>query len=165
MINKKEKIRVSILAMDFDLLRALWIDRVKAEKARIGGFESWMRDQGYREIVVPDGALLTADGCEVLHAHGKAWALPLEEHIKRRQAALDAAQETERARIRRQSGQREGIAAATCPQMVGGKPCGGALNRGPVCPSCATGRMGYKYRYSCESCGFDIVTKTELSND
>lgn len=56
----------------------------------------------------------------------------------------------------------ESLASVACPQMHNGKPCGGALNRRGVCPSCVTGKMGYKYRYTCESCGCDIVTKEEL---
>jgi hypothetical protein len=84
-------------------------------------------------------------------------------HMAAVQAAINAKVDAEKAKsIVTSPVVAEVIAATTCPQMVEGKPCGGALNRRGVCPSCVTGKMGYKYRYQCESCGFDIVTREPL---
>lgn len=84
------------------------------------------------------------------------------ERARQTKLALDAPARTVAKPATEQPEISEGIAGVACPQMTEGKPCGGALNRRSVCPSCVTGRMGYKYRYTCERCGCDIVTREEL---
>lgn len=119
---------------------------------------------GYIEITEPEVFGFLPDGRRVVTKDGRRYAMPIEAHRAAVEAALAAKVEVEKARRAAQPKEvRESIAATACPQMHQGKPCGGALNRKGVCPSCVTGKMGYRYRYTCESCGFDIVTKTELS--
>lgn len=123
-----------------------------------------MHDVGLEPVDGWDGSVMTADGRPVVMVRdGVAYAPVAEEFAER---VRDAIAEAEKREADRRASQpkpvREGIAAATCPQMSGGRPCGGTLNRSPVCPSCVTGRMGYRYRYTCESCGCDIVTREEL---
>jgi len=150
-----------ILVVPISVARKLWVARVLAENDAVAESRSWMTRMHYVEV--PDSAIIkapdadyTSDGRVVIRAHGKMWA---------KDAAFVDNAPPRREQPSRQSPAPvvEGVAMSACPQMVGGKPCGGALNRGPVCPGCVTGKMGYRYRYTCESCGFDIVTKTELA--
>lgn len=112
-----------------------------------------MPDRGYEET--DEQGVISADGREVIELYGRRWVLRSDLHkAKRERAAAQMPAPPDPVR--------EGIAVVGCPQMLNGKPCGGTLNRGPVCPSCVTGKMGYRYRYTCESCGCDIVTREEL---
>lgn len=125
------------------------------EKGRAG-----MVAHGYEETTEPGP--LTADGREVIEEWGKRWALRPDVHAERLAQRFEAARKRPAEKEPEQPEIKESIAAAMCPQMIEGKPCGGSLNRRGVCPACVTGRMGYRYRYTCESCGCDIVTKEEL---
>lgn len=116
----------------------------------------------YVETNEPDVFGFLPDGRKVVVLSGKRLVMPYEAHISAINAALAAKVEYEKAQREAGSTVQEAIAVATCPQMQNGKPCGGTLNRAPVCPSCVTGRMGYRYRYTCDSCGCDIVTREEL---
>jgi hypothetical protein len=118
-----------------------------------------LESSGWERVDAAPGTQLTQDGRPVIWAHGQAWAMTREawgSSMQKAQAEAAAKRPAQPKPVR------EGIAAATCPQMSGGRPCGGTLNRSPVCPSCVTGRMGYRYRYTCEICGCDIVTREEL---
>lgn len=126
--------------------------------------DSWAQTHGYVETDMPDVHGFLPDGRRVVAVDGRRFVMTMEAHNSAVQAALAAKVEVEKAKRAMQPKEvRETIAATTCPQMHQGKPCGGALNRKGVCPSCVTGKMGYRYRYTCEACGFDIVTKTELA--
>lgn len=114
------------------------------------------------ERVSADAESRIYDGRPVIWVHGQSWALRPEIHAERLAQRFEAARQRQAEQRPEQPEIKEAIASTTCPQMVDGKPCGGALNRRGVCPSCVTGRMGYRYRYTCESCGCDIVTKEEL---
>ena len=154
---KKEKILEYIDRLSFEEVRAAWIAKCRAENGRLDSLEESLEANGF-ERVEADGPI-TADGREVMRIRGRAYALRPDVHTERlaqRFAAAKKRQPEKRPEVK------ESIATATCPQMVEGKPCGGALNRRGVCPSCVTGRMGYRFRYTCESCGCDIVTKEEL---
>lgn len=162
---KNDRLLQEMMAAPMSTARDIWIARAKAETDARDDARDWLRKIGYTEVdgsdiaVTAPDAEYTGDGRVVLRAHGKIWAMD--------QAAFDAMQMAARRNDppRVATGQpevTESIAATTCPQMIDGKPCGGALNRKGVCPSCVTGRMGYRYRYTCESCGCDIVTREEL---
>ena len=130
----------------------------------IDQIDTWAEAHGYVETDMPDAHGFLADGRRVVVVDGRRFVMTLEAHNAAVNAAIAAKVEVEKARRAAQPKEvRESIAATTCPQMHKGKPCGGALNRKGVCPSCVTGKMGYRYRYTCESCGLDIVTKTELA--
>lgn len=158
MIKNIDRIIGKLSALSLADVKTAYIQRFYIERDRLDHVTERLIDNGYEWIDDP-GTPVTYDGREVLRIGRRAFALRTGVHVER----LREAMEHERA-MREQDVQRsESVAAITCPQMIEGKPCGGALNRAPVCPSCVTGRMGYKYRYTCESCGFDIVTKTELA--
>lgn len=148
---------------DINEVRTAWIARVRREAHRVDP-EAWLVGRGYERVNVAVGVLMTDDGREVLRLDGQPWSLRPEVHAARVREAMDAA--TARAGVPKTEPAAEpvteGIDAATCPQMVSGRPCGGTINRAGVCPSCVTGRMGYRYRYTCESCGCDIVTREAL---
>jgi hypothetical protein len=160
MITKTEKSWRVILQLPLDEARAGWISRVRLEKQQVKTVIEHYESVGFERVEA--AGPLTSDGREVLIVEGVPMALRPEIHAERLVKAFDAARKRQAESPTTEPTSKESIAAATCPQMVGGKPCGGALNRKGVCPSCITGRMGYKYRYTCESCGFDIVTREEL---
>lgn len=167
MLTQLEKV---VWASDFDVLSAVFQARAKFESVNHDELDQQMISDGYQPVVASPDQMLYDDGREILRAHGKAWVLRLDIHERRRLDALDEAMQqqaaahhsTPRDKHHDEPAVSEGIATVTCPQMSGGRPCGGALNRSQVCPSCVTGKMGYKYRYTCESCGCDIVTREEL---
>lgn len=162
MLMKQEKILEYIDRLPIETIRAAWVARCRAENDRLDKLEGQLVADGFERVEVDD--YLTPDGREVMRVRGRAYALRPDVHAERVARKLAAAQKRVVEKKAAQAAEvNEAIAATTCPQMIGGKPCGGALNRKGVCPGCATGRMGYKYRYTCEACGFDIVTKTELA--
>lgn len=147
-------------ASDEDV-RAAYIARMSDAKGKRRRSNDVMLSAGYE--AVPDSGQITADGREIVRSAGVAWALRAEVHAARLAEAFETARKQQAEKqATQQSDVKEAIAAITCPQMAEGKPCGGALNRRGVCPSCVTGKMGYKYRYTCESCGCDIVTREPL---
>lgn len=159
MITKTEKSMRGILQLPMSEARAAWISRVRLEKQQIKTIVEHYEAHGFERIEA-DGPL-TFDGREVLVVGDVKMALRQEVHADRLAKAFEAAKQA-RPKTEKQPEVRESIAATTCPQMIEGQPCGGSLNKKGVCPSCITGRMGYKFRYTCESCGCDIVTKEEL---
>lgn len=124
----------------------------KAERAEAEAIKA-MPDRGYEQTT--EAGAMTADGREVVEMYGRRWALRQDVHA----AKVDRQSKTAAPSVQPV---REGVADVPCPQMSGGRPCGATLNRSPVCPSCVTGKMGYRYRYTCEACGCDIVTREEL---
>lgn len=161
MLNKNEKLLGYIDRLPLDHVRRAWVNRVRAEHDRQDKIEAALIADGL-ERVEADGPI-TADGREVMRIRGRAYALRPEAHAERLKRAFEAGRTRNAEKQAAQQPEvREAIAATTCPQMHDGKPCGGTLNRRGVCPGCVTGRMGYKYRYQCDTCGFDIVTREEL---
>lgn len=160
MLNIQEK----MFAAPFSDVRDGFIARARLESGRIADARLWMVNMGFEEVEPEPEQIITRDGREIILAHGKSWALRPDVHAERLAAAFDAARHREPPTSESQAGHdaRESIATVICPQMIEGRPCGGSLNRRGVCPSCVTGKMGYRYRYTCESCGCDIVTREEL---
>lgn len=160
MITKIEKI---FATESFSDIRKAYVSRARLESKSIIGSTRWLQNNGFELITEPTIGNLTADGREVIQVFDKKWALKMDIHLERRRIALDKAQEyASQKQVSNQSTAEESFVMTSCPQMIDGKPCGSALNRVTVCPSCVTGKLGYRYRYSCETCGFDIVTKQEL---
>lgn len=164
MITKNEKIIFMLSSVPFKVAREAWISRARIEAGRISDTKKMITEKGFVPVEVTADAVMTDDGREILRMYGSAYALRPEVHAERLRIGLEQARERKRETEQRTTpvDVNEAISDMTCPQMVGGKPCGGALNLKGVCPSCVTGRMGYKYRYTCESCGCDIVTREEL---
>lgn len=162
MLTKNEKLISYLDKLPIAQVRAAWVARVRVEHGRENTMEVGLVASGF-ERVECDGPL-TPDGREVMRVRGRAYALRSDVHSKRLAQRMDAALRNAQTQqpVRPALPVRESIAATTCPQMIEGKPCGASLNRKGVCPSCETGKMGYKYRYTCEVCGFDIVTMEAL---
>jgi len=158
---KKEKLLEYVDRLSFADVRAAWIARCRAEYDRLDRLEESLSADGF-ERVEANGPI-TPDGREVMRIRGRAYALRPEVHAERLKQAFEAGRKKQAEKQAAQPAEvKEALAATTCPQMHNGKPCGGTLNRKGVCPGCITGRMGYRYRYQCDTCGFDIVTKEEL---
>lgn len=126
-----------------------------------------LADAGY-ELLDDVSGEVTEDGREIVFVDGAAYALRPEVHI----VQLEAEFELERRRrpslvigeaTPSEHDAREALAATTCPQITGGKVCGGSLQQSGICPRCDLGKQGYIYRYTCESCGYDVALKGPLS--
>lgn len=158
---------ISAFLSKFSLLpiedaRSLWIARARLEHGRASKVAESLVASGLVPVGAYDGRNLLPDGRLVITVvDGVAYALTPEEHLRRREESTKRAQASpERATGKDAPVEKgEGIAKAICPQMIDGKPCGGMLNRSSVCPACENGKAGYRHRYTCESCGFDIVTR------
>lgn len=163
-----QKLLIRMMMNSRDVVTSAYVAYMRKQNNNTEKGREYMLAHGFE--IVGGGGPITADGRESFEVYGKRWALNPEAHAKALAERIEQAKAMQR--LKEEAGQQradkshdpvaEGIAATTCPQMSSGKPCGGTLNRAPVCPSCVTGKMGYRYRYTCESCGCDIVTREEL---
>lgn len=149
MISKKEKNIQSLFAVNFADARTMYIARAKLESGRIASARMWMLDNGFEQLDVPDDALLTADGREILHAHGKAWALKPEVHAQRLAEAMEQVKQRDAASAEQSQQQTD----TTCTALIDGQLCGGTLINAPVCPRCALGKSGVAATRTCDVCG------------
>ena len=161
MISNKDRLISKMTAVPISDVKDAFVQRYYVERDRLDHVTGRLVESGYEWIDDP-GGLITPDGREVLRIGRRTFALRPDVHAQRLRDAMEYEKAMREAGAAQTHTTGETIAPMTCPQMVSGKPCGASLNRAPVCPSCITGRMGYKYRYTCESCGFDIVTREEL---
>lgn len=171
MLSPAERLNQYLNRFDHATVRTAYIQRVREESGRIADTRQWMLDNGFELLDVPADRLLTDDGREILHAHGKAWALRQEIHAQRLAEALAAQKARDDAEPDRlppdKGGQRgvdqttksvagtDTLAEITCPK------CGDAMQRTNVCPKCAAGKAGLKYRYTCP-CGVEFVAGKKL---
>lgn len=146
---KKSKVVTFMLAEQFSDVRSAFIARARVESMRIRDTACWLEDQGFERIDIPDGQLLTDDGREILHAHGKAWALKPEIHAKRLAEAMEQARKRDAAERQSQPAQ----PPTTCTSLIDGQLCGGNLVRAAVCPRCALGKSGVAATLTCDVCG------------
>ena len=151
MIQKIERIFATI---DFADIRAAWISRARLESGRISDTRQWMLDNGFEMLNVSTDALLTDDGREILHVHGKAWALKPEAHAQRLAEAMERAKQRDAAIAAQQAQQPEQqTPPTTCTALIDGQLCGGTLIRASVCPMCALGKSGVTATLTCDVCG------------
>lgn len=150
MIKKIEK---EIYTASFIDVRAAFIARSRFESGRISGALQMMEREGFEQIDIPEGQLLTEDGREILHVHGKAWALQPEIHAKRLTEAMEQAKQRDAALAVKNAASRPQSHPATCTSLIDGHLCGGALAMAPVCPRCALGKMGVAVTLTCDVCG------------
>lgn len=171
MLSHTDRLHQFLSKFDHATVRTAYIQRVKEESGRIADTRQWMLDNGFELIDAPADRLLTDDGREILRAHGKSWALKPEVHAQRLAEALEAQKQRDAAdvgadrRVRpntvdpdqttKSVAGTEALAEITCPK------CGDAMQRSHVCPKCAAGKAGLKYRYTCP-CGVEFVTKDKL---
>ena len=141
MITQLER---AALTADFASVRSVWIFRARNEAGRISDTRQWMLENGFEMLNVSADALLTDDGREILHAHGKAWALRPEIHAKRLAEAMEQARQRDRVRP---------PDAPTCVALIDGQLCGGTLVRAAVCPRCVLGKSGVTATLTCDVCG------------
>ena len=154
MLNKKERLLSHIDTLTFDEVRSVFVLRSKVESGRIADTRQWMLDNGFEMLNVSAGALLTDDGREILHAHGKAWALKPEIHAKRLAEAVEQARQRDAAIAAQQAQQPEPQTPPTiCTSLIDGQLCGGTLVRAAVCPRCALGKSGVAATLTCDVCG------------
>ena len=132
-------------------IRKAYVARARIESGRIADARQWMLDNGFELLDVPADRLLTDDGREILHAHGKAWALKPEVHAARLEEAFRLAKERDKA-IAAQSEQAKAASPKFCTQMIDGQLCGGELLYKPVCPSCSLGKSGVAATAKCKVC-------------
>ena len=154
MLNAQEKLLKITSALDIAAVRAAYITRSRIESGRIADTRQWMLDNGFELISVSEDALLTDDGREILHAHGKAWALKPEIHAQRLAEAMEQARKRDAAMTDQQSQPTQPIQPPTaCTSLIDGQLCGGTLVRASVCPRCALGKSGVTATLTCDVCG------------
>lgn len=147
MIKKIEK---EIYTASFIDVRAAFIARSRFESGRISGALQMMEREGFEQIDIPEGQLLTEDGREILHVHGKAWALQPEIHAQRLAEAMEQARQRDAAMAAQQQ---PATPPTTCAALIDGQLCGGTLINAPVCPRCALGKSGVAATRTCDVCG------------
>lgn len=149
MITRLEK----LMHAPFQAVRDAYIIRARIESGRIANAVAWMQDNGFELLDIPDDALLTSDGREILRAHGRAWALKPEIHAARLAEALEQAkQRAVAAQQEAETGRQTGD-PAVCAALIDGQLCGGTLIMAPVCPRCALGKSGVAATLTCDVCG------------
>ena len=137
---------------DFRCLRTAYIARARIEAERTVEARTWMLDSGFELLDIPDDQLLTADGREVLRAHGKSWALKPEVHAQRLAESMEQARQRDAAMGQQQPDQP--VQPPTiCTSLIDGQLCGGTLINAPVCPRCVLGKMGVAATLTCDVCG------------
>lgn len=145
MIMKIEKVMNS---ESFRSIRTAYIARSRLESGRITSTRQMMDNLGFEQLDAPPEAILTPDGREILHAHGKAWALKPEVHANRLAEAVEQAKQrdaTKEAPPQRTQN--------TCTTLIDGQLCGGSFTVSPVCPKCALGKQGVTATLTCDVCG------------
>ena len=151
MITRAERAVAAFAVVEFSLARSSWISRARAEAGRKATAFDSMREIGFAPIDVPAGQLLTEDGREILHMHGKSWVLQPEIHAKRLAEAMEQARKRDAAMAEQQS--QPSQSPTTCMSLIDGQLCGGTLVRASVCPRCALGKSGVTATLTCDVCG------------
>lgn len=127
-----------------------FISRARIESGRIADARQWMLDNGFEMLNVSEDALLTDDGREILHAHGKAWALKSEIHAQRLAVAMEQARQRDAALAGQQQ---QATPPTVCTALIDGQLCGGTLVRASVCPRSGLGKSGVASTLTCDVCG------------
>lgn len=135
------------------VIRKQWIQRCLTERANTDGARAWMLNNGFECVDISSGQLLTPDGREVLHAHGKTWALTPEVHAQRLVEAMTDARQRDAAQAARQPAAQPDQPQTACTALIDGQLCGGALTMATVCPRCALGKSGVAATLTCDVCG------------
>lgn len=147
MLTRHER---TIMQADFETARRLWISRARIESGRVADARQWMLDNGFELLDVPDDALLTSDGREILRAHGKTWALLPEVHAQR---LAEAVAQAKQHGATTKPAEPNATQPTTCTALIDGQLCGGALVKAPICPRCALGKSGVAATLTCDVCG------------
>lgn len=137
---------------DFPTVRTAFIARARLESGRIADARQWMQDNGFELLDVPEERLLTDDGREILHVHGKAWALKPDVHAQRLAEAFEQAKQRDMALKQAKHNEAE-TPPSTCLALIDGQLCGGTLIKASVCPRCALGKSGVAATLTCDVCG------------
>ena len=167
MTGMVDDIYFRLARLDAGSVRRLFARIEELHDGRIDEAREWLAGRGWMELdavpdiamAAPDGKTYLPDGREIMSAQGKIWVLSPEEHARRIAAAVQNGHERIPDETERPKPPAEAMAVTTCPQIIDGKVCGGSLQQSGICPRCELGRAGYVYRYTCESCGYDIATR------
>lgn len=143
------KIKEKMLSYPFSDIREGFVVRARIESGRIADARQWMLGNGFELVAGPADQLLTDDGREILHAHGKSWALKPEVHAQRLAEAMEQATQRDAAKATPQPAP----PATICETLIDGQLCGGTLVQAPVCPLCTLGKSGVAATLTCDVCG------------
>jgi hypothetical protein len=115
---------------------------------------------GFEAVDVSEGAQFIGDGDDmrpVIWVRGEAYALPADEHRRRRDEAIHAAKEVKANTDETRSVVgTESLSVMTCPK------CGDNLQHATVCPKCSAGHRGYTHRYTCVCGAIEIISQEAL---
>lgn len=135
-----------------------YIQRIREEHNRIDKVRTWLNENGYIEIPesLYTGRRLTDYDAVIYEIHGKRYALSEEKQKEwHEKAVAEKIKETAVGVVTVPVADVEAIASKKCA-------CGGSLLKTGICKDSMFGRAGFKYHYECDSCDFDILSKTEL---
>lgn len=165
MFNYEEQLFVKLHQVHPDTAKSV----IKMWALSMMGTAKEIRDafiaDGYEHVDAPKGAALVGEGESerpVVWVHGFAFALPVAEFQRRRSQSFDdaklykaAADAEAEARATKNVSGTETLSGALCPR------CQENMQETKVCPSCAAGKAGYKYSYSCV-CGVDFLSREKI---
>lgn len=150
MLTRKERLISVLSSFIFEDVRAAYVDIARLNSSNRKKIINSILASGFEEVdcdlpLLPDGRFTIA----ILN---KKYALTPDVFKQRKEEAILQAQLNLPTKSVNGS---ERLAARSCPG------CGESLQQTSLCPSCAAGKIGYKYRYLCV-CGVDFVTKERL---
>lgn len=156
MIKQVERLQALMFSLPFGVVRQAFELRSNRESGRIDEEKQWLSENGFEEVPANVGDILTQDGREIVSVAGKQYALRPEIHTKRLLEAFEAAKNARNEAETKSVVGTESMSVMICPK------CGDALQHARVCPSCASGKLGYRHRYTCVCGGVDLISKEIL---
>ena len=112
--------------------------------------EKELLSRGFERISANRGDSFLED-CGILRpvkwVGDSAFALSVDRHVAEVEKSIADAQRSEEIITHATIGQ------ASCPALIDGQLCGGALSATPVCPRCALGKHGVAQVLTCDVCG------------
>lgn len=148
MMTKQEKLKALMLALPVKVVRRVFTEWKTITDARINDVRAAILADGFEEVAAPADAAALPDGREILHVGGQTYALPIDVHRERLEAAMQAAKSQQHVPQPQRPG--EGLTAVLCPL------CHSAMAKSPICPNCAKGKQGYKILCSCTECAHEV---------
>ena len=130
--------------------------RYLEEKQRWEDRDNWLVEHGYEEVFDAGEKMLYSDGREVVRSNRRTFVLNADEWKRRRELSFQlASNKSIDIPVEDKRGTVEALAESVCQ-------CGGSINIASVCKACELGKLGYRFRYTCDSCDLDIVSKKEI---
>lgn len=132
-------------------VRKAFIARMFDAKAKNIKFSETIESLSYERTT--ENGFVTKDGREIVKIKNENWVLTKEGHAKKLAKGFAEAVPTVKTKSIEGT---EVLSELCCPS------CKEQLQHSTVCGLCDAGRIGYRHRYICASCGADFVSKVKL---